>query len=418
MVKRYSSIGICLLLILSLMACAPQQQGASSTPNEGTGSAQAAPSGSGSDKPIEIPLGCIYEATGTNAAWGVPRVEALQIVEKQIRDAGGFEVNGQKYVFKIIASDNRGKPDEAVSIAKRLLDTEKVKFLFDGGNSNSSLPVCELMKGRKGVVYMGVSTVGQGFIGKEGYENYFNSWKPDDGDNGIAVNMMKTIKETLPDVKTMAFLTANSSQGNMVVPIYSKYAEANGIKVVAKDFYPVGSVDNYTQLSEIYKLKPDVLFLGDTDEDVKGLLKQALQVGFKTFYTNRVNPGVPDAQSDALGDGYFFGMVDRDFTQKEELALPGVQQYIADYKAIFNKEPDYTIMNRAVSAYEPIYSLAEAMKKAGTVDDTDAIVAALHGMRYEGKIWTVDFDKNGQMTNDYYIYCQHAGQVTKKHIIP
>gem|GEM_PF-599920 len=417
---------MCLVVLVTglvLSGCAPKQAQSSASQSDSTSTSAASPASkevsesAENEEVVPITIGAILEATGTGAAWGIPRVEALKIVEYQMERDGGFEVNGKKYRFVLSTGENRGKPDEAVSIAKRLLDTKNVKFFFDGGNSPASLPVCELVKDRP-ILAMALSTVSQSYVGKPGYDNFFNTWKPDFGKNGIAYNQAAVIKEKLPDLKTVAFFFMNDSMGKMLVPYYKEALEAQGIEVVAEEFYPTGTIDFYAQLTKIYEKKPDLLFVGNTDEEVKALLKQALQIGFKNFASCRVQPGIPTEYQDVIGDGYFFGIVDRVFTDPEAQKLPGVKEYIADYKTLFNKEPDYTIMNRAVAAYEPLYALAEAMKKAGTVDDVQKIGDALRNMTYKGKIWTIKFDEKGQMTNDYYVYYLHNKEVTKEHIVP
>lgn len=389
-----------------------------------SGCAQNSPPASQNSDPVnnntedvkEIVIGAITEGTGTNASWGLPRAEALRIVEYQMQRDGGFEVNGQKYRFVFSYGENRGEATEAVSIAKRLLETEKVKFLFDGGNSTPSLPVCELLKDRE-VLSIGVSTIQQSYVGKGGYPYTFNAWKTDGGVNGIAAKIAPVIKEKLPEAKTVAFLFMNNSQTEMILPFYKDACEANGMQVVADERYPDGTVDFYSVLTEIQKEQPDILFIGNNDEECKSILKQAIELGFKNFASCRVSTYIPE-ESALPADGHFFGVVDRDFSDESERDNPGVQEYIADYATVIGGTPDYSLLNRAVAAYEPMYALAAAMQKAGSVDDVPAIAEALKGMAYDGKIWKIAFDENGQMSNDYYIYCYTNGQLEKTVVLP
>lgn len=414
--KRIKEKMLCILLALVFIFCSgcssSGSAGADSPTDIGDASADSV-----SDEMIPIKVGAILEATGTGAAWGLPRAEAIQVAVKQIKDDGGFEVDGKTYYFVLDSSDNRSKPDEAITIAKRLLDTENVKILFDAGNSNTSLPVCEYVKGREHLHFT-LSTTAQNYIGQSGYDNYFNCWKPDFGADGIAVHLAEEIANTMPEAKSVAFLFMNDSQGKMLVPFYAEALEAHGIEVVAEEYYASGTIDYNAQLSQIYEKKPDILFMGINDEEVKAMLKQALQIGFKNFATCRVQPSVADERLEEIGDGYFFGIVDRDFTDPAELEGAGIQRYLADYEELFKKEPDYTILNRAVATYEPVFALAHAMQEAGTVDDIPLIADTLKGMHYEGNVWTIKFDEQGQMTNDYYVYCAHGNEIQKEHIVP
>lgn len=414
-----SLIALLIALVFTAACSSPSaNQPAPPAPDESKPAVDPAPQGNNApDEVIPITIGAVLESSGENAAWGLPRAEALQIVQRQMEADGGFEVNGRKYRFVFDGTDNRGKPDEAVTIAKRLLDTQGYKIFYDGGNSGPSQPVCEYIKGRD-ILSLHLSTISQSYIGLEGYSNMFNTWKADGGPEGIASYMWPIIREQLPEAKTVAFIMLNNNLGQTLTPIYSEYAKANGFEVIDAQFYASGTVDHYQTLNDIYKKNPDILFVGNNDEDVSGLLKQALEIGFTKFASCRVNPGIPSERLTEIGDGYFFGVVDRDFTDEAEQQGAGIQRYLADYKAIFGKDPDLTILNRAVAAYEPMYALAKAMQQAGSVDDINAIAGALRGMKYEGDIWTIKFDERGQMTNDYYVYYVHGGQTSKNLVTP
>ncbi|MFZ5768429.1 MAG: ABC transporter substrate-binding protein [Bacillota bacterium] len=365
----------------------------------------------------EVPVGVVIEQTGPQAVWGLPRVEAMQVAAYQIEKAGSFDVSGTKYKLKLLIYDNRSKPDESVAFVKRLLDVDKVKILFATQTTPCTLPVLDLIRGRQ-VLHFTAATAHQKMLGQPGYEYSFNCYNADFGPNGTANKLVDYVLRKIPGVKKVAFLDQNNALGKMLVPIYSEACRARGLEVVAEEYYPTGTTDFYPQLSKIAALKPDLLFMGNTDEDVRPMLKQALELGFRNFATNRITPKVALERKDDIASGHFIGVEEKNFLDPQTRSLPGVQEFITDYKHLFGREPDYAMIPRAAAVYEPLYAIVEAMKKTGTVEDVPKLAAALHGMRYEGKIWTISFDGKGQILVDYFMYDVHDGQIEREHVTP
>src|SRR6185312_17230292 len=70
----------------------------------------------------EIKLGAIVPSSGPFAEWGRSNTVTLNMLEKQINDAGG--INGAK--LKIVIYDDSAKPAQAANALRKLAGDDKV----------------------------------------------------------------------------------------------------------------------------------------------------------------------------------------------------------------------------------------------------------------------------------------------------
>src|SRR5262249_51324562 len=83
-----------------------------------------------------VKIGQIEAQTGANAIYGYMSSQGLALAVDQDNKAGGFKVGDKTYTVELIASDTRGDPKEASIQLKRLLETDRAKFVFGPFLSN------------------------------------------------------------------------------------------------------------------------------------------------------------------------------------------------------------------------------------------------------------------------------------------
>jgi branched-chain amino acid transport system substrate-binding protein len=96
-----------------------------------SGSAGSGGSGSGAD----FKVGVIVAQTGAFADYGKGEAIAAQLAADQINAKGG--VNGHK--IDLVIKDEAGKPDQAISVARELMDQDKVDVLLGPGLTTTAL---------------------------------------------------------------------------------------------------------------------------------------------------------------------------------------------------------------------------------------------------------------------------------------
>ena len=91
-------------------------------------------------KPVKIGLGGIF--SGRLAMLTQSQLNAMIITVEEINKRGGLL--GRP--IEIIHRDSKGKPEEAVKIARNFIERDKVDFLFDGGTSREAFAVKEVTR--------------------------------------------------------------------------------------------------------------------------------------------------------------------------------------------------------------------------------------------------------------------------------
>ena len=112
--------------------------------------------------PKEVVYGAIVPLSGPAAPWGIAMRNVWTLLTDQINRTGGMTVNGEKYVWKVVAYDSAMNPSKAVSAANRLISRDKAKFIsiLDGGLVQAIQPITE----RKKVIIMALATPGKDYI--------------------------------------------------------------------------------------------------------------------------------------------------------------------------------------------------------------------------------------------------------------
>ena len=103
-------------------SAAPADTQATQAPEAGKDSAAAADTTAAAASGDVIKIGCPQPLTGTNALVGDTTVKAAQLAVKQINEQGGLL--GRQ--VELVVYDDQASPEEAVKIATKLIEVDKV----------------------------------------------------------------------------------------------------------------------------------------------------------------------------------------------------------------------------------------------------------------------------------------------------
>ncbi len=109
--------------------------------------------GCGKKEPKVYKIGVCVALTGDSGLWGQNARKGMQIVLDQVNFHKG--INGEK--LELVYEDNQGKPSQAVSAFKKLIDVNKVPMVLGGMLTSTTLAMAPLANNSK-VVLMGIST--------------------------------------------------------------------------------------------------------------------------------------------------------------------------------------------------------------------------------------------------------------------
>src|SRR5216117_1990635 len=347
-----------------------------------------------------VKLGQIEAQTGPNAIYGWMSSQGTALAVDEVNKAGGFSVGGKAYKLQLIALDTRGEPKEATVQLKRLVEIDKVKYVFGPFLSNVFLAVRPYAVEFNGKILMwGGATRIHDYIGTPDHDFLMRTWNWDTGPNGFGELMVDQLVKA--GVKKIALLYQNDQGGKVMEDIYVAMFKKKGIEA-RLDYFEPGTKDFSTVLAKIATWKPDYLFPGYADSYIYDIVRQATEAG--------------QLNKDAL-DEYVVYLPK--YFEEAEMKDPKVQKFIASYKAFCKRDFPYDQAPLCSSScYDHVYMLVEAMKKAGTVDDPAAVKKALMSMTYDG-LWKIRFDDKGEAIFNFdVVRLKKGGALEVTHINP
>ncbi|NLU10856.1 MAG: ABC transporter substrate-binding protein [Tepidanaerobacter acetatoxydans] len=350
MKKKISHISLLLLVVFTLSifltACGGQQQGDAGKTDESQPSEQ---------EPIKI--GHEVALTGDASMWGQSEKNALEMEIEKINAAGG--VDGRP--LKLIAYDNRADSIEAVNVAKRLIEQDKVVAIIGPAQSGVANAISSVTEDKK-VPFIGTTptnplvTVNEdGTVKKYAFRTCFI-----DPFQGTVAAQFAYDKL---NAKTAAILYDVGSDYSAWLSKYFEEAFAEkGGKLVAKEAFRTGELDYRAMLGKIKQQNPDVLFIPTAQKEAALAAKQARDLGITSSLMGGDNWGSPDIIS--LGGSAVEGAY---FVNLASLEDPEIQDFVKEYKEKYNAEP---VMPNPVMAIDALYMLIDAIERAGSTDGT------------------------------------------------
>ncbi len=196
--------------------------------------------------------------------------------------------------------------------------------------------------------------------------------------------------------KRLALLPTASQYGKDWADALRPVWEAHGGEIVFDESIDFSKdTDFQTIMTNALNTNPDVLLIGGASEPTALVLKQARDLGFKGGFAV-MDQAKFDQMALVLGGDYkqlegaigTVPLVNSDY--------PGTKSFLEKYEEKYDKIPG----SEAGFHYVSLYVLTEAMKVAGTVDDTKKIMAALDqgakNLPEDKQVYTVPgVDKDG-----------------------
>ena len=363
-----------------------------------------------------VKIGQIEAQTGPNTIYGWMSSQGVPIAIDEINRAGGFRVGDKTYKLQLMSLDTRGDPKEATIDLKRLLEQEKVKYVFGPFLSNVFLtvePYARLHEG-KFLLLAGATRV-HDFVGKPGHDFVIRTWNWDAGPTGFGERMVDYLIETAHPRK-VAMLFQNDQGGRVLGEIYEPVFKSRGIETVTEYFEP-GTKDFTPALAKLAGFKPDYLFPGYTDAPLYDIVRQATEGNYMhRFFLVRGSLGPGLKNKDGIDD--YIVYAPKYFEEAEKTSLK-VKAFVDTYKTFYKREFPYDQAPLCSSScYDHVYMLVAAMQKAGTVDDVAKVREALLSSTYTG-LWTFKFDATGEEVFDFDIVHMHkGGSIQVTHVVP
>lgn len=350
MKKKISCVSVLLLVVfimsIFLTACGGQQQG------DGGKSETEQPT---EQEPIKI--GHEVALTGDASMWGQSEKNALEMEIEKINAAGG--VDGRP--LKLISYDNRADSIEAVNVAKRLIEQDKVVAIIGPAQSGVANAISSVTE-EKEVPFIGttptnplVTVKEDGTVKKYAFRTCFI-----DPFQGTVAAQFAYDKL---NARTAAILyDVGSDYSSWLSKYFEEAFETMGGKLVAKEAFRTGELDYRAMLGKIKQQNPDVLFVPTAQKEAALAAKQSRDLGIEAVLMGGDNWGSPDLielGGSAIEGGYFVNLA--------SLEDPEIQGFVEEYKEKYNADP---VLPNPVMAIDGLYMLIDAIKRADSTDGT------------------------------------------------
>ncbi len=318
-----------------------------------------------------IKLGGMFPLSGRAADLGITCKQGAELAVKEINAKGG--VLGKK--FELLSADDKANVQEGVNLSKRYIQKDGVNFLFGVVSSAGSLAVAEVAKQEK-VIFMD-TVASTDTLTKEKWNRYtFRAGTCNSQEaNSLALYAAKNKK-----LVKFYNIGPDYEYGRTMWDIFkAKVKQQNPKAEFIGEQWPKLFIPDYTSyINAILQAKPDAVFCTLWGGDLVAFIKQAKPFGVFEKMTWVIATGGDITVAKALGKEMPTGMI---VDQRYYFHWPSskrnqefVKAYQADYK-------DYPAAWSA-EGYDGVYFLAEAIKKAGSLD-TDKVIAALEGLTLE-----------------------------------
>src|SRR5712692_7008553 len=329
-----------------------------------------------------VKIGLILPMTGGQASTGKQIDNAVKLYMQQ----NGDTVAGKK--IEIILKDDAAVPDNTKRLAQELIVNDKVNFIAGFGVTPAALaaaPLATQAKIPEIVMAAGTSIITERspYIVRTSFtlaqsSTIIGDWAAKNG------------------IKKVATLTSDYAPGNDALNFFKEHFTAGGGEIVEEVKVPLANPDFAPFLQRMKDAKPDAMFVFVPAGQGGNFMKQYAERGLDKSGIKVIGPGdvMDDDLLNGMGDAALGTVTAHLYSAAHPSAMN--KEFVAAKKKAFGTRPGFM----AVSGYDGIHLIYEALKKTGGQTDDDALVEAMKGKSPRGPI-SIDPETRDIVQNIY-----------------
>ena len=297
----------------------------------------------------------------------------FQIALDEANAAGGLA--GRP--FQLVTADMGASVEKAVTEGRRMILEEKIKFVTVGIHSGAAIAVGNLGKEHKVLVLGGFATTKR-LTGEAGHPYVARA-------NLSTVEIGRVIAEYIkgrPDIKRVSTIAPDYEYGQQFVEDFVRALQAArpDVVVVRKEWSKLGATDFSAHVTALQSQPVDMIVNGGFGADLVNFLKAARDFGLFSNKTRFFTHGVDLAKMGALKDLLPPGTVSTVWFPYYAIKDPHAKAFAAEVE---KRMKTYATGPTPVG-YVAGRMLVEAIKKAGTADNVEKVLAAMGTVAFEG----------------------------------
>jgi branched-chain amino acid transport system substrate-binding protein len=321
-----------------------------------------------------VKIGLILPMTGGQASTGKQIDNAVKLYMQK----NGDTVAGKK--IEIILKDDAALPDNTKRIAQELIVNDKVSIIAGFGVTPAALaaaPLATQAKVPEIVMAAGTSIITERspYIVRTSFtlaqsSTIIGDWAAKNG------------------IKKVATLTSDYAPGNDALNFFKQNFTAGGGEIVEEVKVPLANPDFAPFLQRMKDAKPDAMFVFVPAGQGGNFMKQYAERGLDKSGIKVIGPGdvMDDDLLNGMGDAALGTVTAHLYSAAHPSAMN--KEFVASYKKAYNSRPGFM----AVSGYDGIHLIYEALKKTGGKTDGDELIAAMKGMKWESPRGPISID--------------------------
>lgn len=344
-------------------------------------------------------IGVVTSLSGDYALGGDLTKRGYDTWARAVNAKGGIKVAGKRYKVKLVYADAQSNPKSGADAASRMIQSEKVDFIFGPYSSAVTLGVAPIAEKYQVPMVTGSAE------SPEIWQHHFNfTFGTIPSVDMTAQAPIKYLTEQSPKPKSIAVIGINDPFSKAAATGFEKAAKQQGLKVLSFDVVPTHS-DFSALLSKIKDENPDILAVGGEPQDLIDVLKAAASINFSpkaiVMHYGITDAGFRKEVGSTFGN-YTIGLTDwsKDADLKDNL-FGTAAEYDKAFRKHYNLSPDYT--TAACSATGEAFTAA--LQKIGAKPPLSRaerlkLMKALEGIDIQTFYGAVNFAKSGPHFHD------------------
>lgn len=360
-----------------------------------------------SAKKDTIKVGINIELSGPVAEYGTKACNGAKLAIDDVNKEGG--VLGKQ--IEAIVLDDKSDNGESASVAARLAQSGIVGYIGPAttGVTLAAVPVSE--KYKLPIVTPTATAAGVTVDPKTGLRPYVFRVCFLDPFQGQA--MAKYASTDLKAKKAAVLVDSSNDYSKGLAEAFKTNFTNAGGTIVANEAYTTKDKDFQATLTKIKAAAPDVIFVPGYYNEVGLIVKQGRELGITVPILGGDGWGSPQlvqiAGAQALNNTYFCNAFSLSNTDSK------VQNFIKEYKAKYNVEPDAF----AAQGYDAALMMMDAIKRAGSPDSAKITEALASTKDLQGICGPITIDKNhNPVKSAFLITFDNGKEVVKQSIQP
>jgi len=349
-------------------------------------------------QPKTLRIGAFLSLTGATSAYGVSAANAITMAKDEANQVGG--IDGER--IEIDIEDDKSKTEDVPGIVNHLIEEHEVKALLAEPVSTRAMLAAPIAQQNQIVMISSASVKPE--LTMQG-DYIFRACFVSSTEGGA---IAKFARETLK-AKTVALILDPKNDYAVVLANFFAASFRNlGGQLISQQRYEANATDLNTQMAEIKSAAPDVIFAPGFYTTAPLVASEVKRAGIKSTLIGSDGWDSPDLlkSGSEVFEGVYFA--NHFWIGSDD---PLVKQFIANYRARYNVDPDAG----AATAYDAARMLFDAFKRAKSqesADIRDALAATKNFPGVTGKI-TLDANRNAQVP--VYILRIEGGKFTLQH---